>query len=92
MSNELVESILIKNLDMAKLIFAPSVVQQVSSWITTSYHHSLMISQMLLLPTQKPTTFYTMPAIKTSLGISSRLVQIVSHGVISSILVKEIQR
>ena len=91
MSNELVESILIKNLDMAKLIFVPSVVQQVSSWITTPYHHSLMISQMLLLSTQKPTTFYTMPAIKTSLGISSRLVQIVSHGVISSILVKEIQ-
>ena len=31
MSNELEESILIKNLDMAKLIFVPSAVQQVSN-------------------------------------------------------------
>ena len=31
MSNELEESILIKNLDMAKLIFVASAVQQVSN-------------------------------------------------------------
>ena len=73
MSNELKESIVIKNLKMAKLIFVPSAVQHVINWIIILYHHSLMISQMLLLTTQEPTTFYTM-SVKTSLGISSRLV------------------
>ena len=49
MSNELEESILIKNIELAKLIFVHSAVQQVSSRITISNHHFLMISQMLLL-------------------------------------------
>ena len=51
MSNELEESILIKNIELAKLIFVHSAVQQVSSRITISNHHFLMISQMLLLST-----------------------------------------
>ena len=97
MSNELEESILIKNIELAKFIFVHSAVQQGSSRITISNHHFLMISQMLLLSTQEPTILYTMSAMKISLGISSRLVQIVKVTVLTMSLfcqfqLKKIQR
>ena len=47
MSSKSEESILIKNLEMTKLVFLCSVVQQVTRWIITSYPYSLIISQIL---------------------------------------------
>ena len=47
MSSKSEESILIKNLEMTKLVFLCSVVQQVARWIITSYPYSLIINQIL---------------------------------------------
>ena len=90
MSSELEELILIKNLEMARLIFVHSAVQQVSSWVITSYLHSLMISHMLS-STQVPTTFYTMPAMKILHGISSGLVEIVKVTLLTMSLFRQFQ-
>ena len=74
---------------MTKFIFVHSTVQQVGSWITISYFHSLMIHQMLLSTTPVLMTFYTMPAMKTSLGISSKLVQIAKVAVLTLSLFRQ---
>ena len=85
-NNELEESISIKNLEMAKLYFCSfsgATSKELDHYIIPSLVADKADAVIIHVGTK---TFYTMSAMNTSLGTSSRLVQIVKITLLTMLL------